>query len=373
MSSGKCSLLNHVLHTDVLPVGVNPITAVPTRLVFGTEAHLTVTFADRQIKRYPIGDLTQYASEERNPGNQFEVARLVVRLPSPRLQEGLVLVDTPGLGALAMAGAAETLALSPPMRPRYCADQRSESHRRRRSEHDPCAVAGRHPGDGPAQQTVGKTPMVELGRVRRGLPGRVVAKLEMRNPCGSVKDRVGVALIDDAENRGVLRAGMTIVEATGGNTGIGLAFAAAIRVTGSSSRCPRRRLPKGWHCSGTWERKSNSRPASSWAMRSLGPCNLSRRFRARSCWTSSEIQQTPKFTGEPQRWKSGTIPRALLTCSSRRSVPVERSLGFGEELKRRKPSVRVVTVEPAGAAVLSGGRPGTTSFRALASGSFPRC
>jgi cysteine synthase A len=77
--------------------------------------------------------------------------------------------------------------------------------------------------------SVGKTPMVELGRIAKGLPGRVVAKLEMRNPCGSVKDRVGVALIEDAERRGVLRPGMTLVEATGGNTGIGLAFAAAIR------------------------------------------------------------------------------------------------------------------------------------------------
>lgn len=62
--------------------------------------------------------------------------------------------------------------------------------------------------------------MVELARIGRGLPGRIVAKLEMRNPCGSVKDRVGVALIDDAEHRGALRAGMTIVEPTGGNTGI---------------------------------------------------------------------------------------------------------------------------------------------------------
>jgi cysteine synthase A len=77
--------------------------------------------------------------------------------------------------------------------------------------------------------TVGGTPLVELGRMAHGLPARVVAKLEMRNPCGSVKDRVGVALIEDAERRGVLRPGMTLVEATGGNTGIGLAFAAAVR------------------------------------------------------------------------------------------------------------------------------------------------
>src|SRR5207302_8033258 len=82
---------------------------------------------------------------------------------------------------------------------------------------------------GDATATVGKTPLVELGRLAKGLPGRVVAKLEMRNPCGSVKDRVGVALIEDAERRRGLRPGMTLIEATGGNTGIGLAFAAVVR------------------------------------------------------------------------------------------------------------------------------------------------
>src|SRR5712691_1849584 len=80
-----------------------------------------------------------------------------------------------------------------------------------------------------ATDTVGRTPLVELGRIGKGLPGRVVAKLEMRNPCGSVKDRVGVALIESAERQGILRPGMRLVEATGGNTGIGLAFAAATR------------------------------------------------------------------------------------------------------------------------------------------------
>src|SRR5229473_3670084 len=77
--------------------------------------------------------------------------------------------------------------------------------------------------------TVGHTPMVQLVRLSRDLPGRVVAKLEMRNPCGNVKDRVGLALIDDAEANGTLRRGITLVEPTGGNTGIGLAFVAAIR------------------------------------------------------------------------------------------------------------------------------------------------
>jgi cysteine synthase A len=77
--------------------------------------------------------------------------------------------------------------------------------------------------------TVGRTPLVELRRRAKNLRGRVFAKLEMRNPCGSVKDRVGVALIEDADARGLLKAGMTIVGPTGGNTGVGLAFVSAIR------------------------------------------------------------------------------------------------------------------------------------------------
>src|ERR1700692_1070482 len=80
-----------------------------------------------------------------------------------------------------------------------------------------------------AAATVGRTPLVDLTRLSGGLHARVVGKLEMRNPAGSVKDRLGTALIEDAERRGVLQPGMTLVEATGGNTGIGLAFAAAIR------------------------------------------------------------------------------------------------------------------------------------------------
>ncbi|MGQ9632952.1 MAG: dynamin family protein [Bryobacteraceae bacterium] len=113
VSSGKSSLLNRILGTDVLPVGVNPITAVPTRLVYGEQPRLTVTFADRQVKECPAGDLEKYASEEMNPGNELGVTRLVVALPSPRLRDGLVFVDTPGLGALATERAAETLSYLP--------------------------------------------------------------------------------------------------------------------------------------------------------------------------------------------------------------------------------------------------------------------
>src|SRR5713226_8104110 len=78
-------------------------------------------------------------------------------------------------------------------------------------------------------QSVGKTPLVKLRRVTEGLEARVYVKVEALNPGGSVKDRVGIAMIAEAERRGWLRPGGTIIEATAGNTGIGLAMAAAVK------------------------------------------------------------------------------------------------------------------------------------------------
>src|SRR5437868_6594515 len=76
---------------------------------------------------------------------------------------------------------------------------------------------------------VGNTPMVPLGRIAAGLPVPVFGKAEFLNPGGSVKDRIAKAIVDDAEASGVLRPGMTLVEATAGNTGVGLALVAAVR------------------------------------------------------------------------------------------------------------------------------------------------
>src|SRR5512147_2606276 len=78
-------------------------------------------------------------------------------------------------------------------------------------------------------QTIGNTPLIKLSRLTAGLPGTVAIKHEGFNPCSSVKDRIGVAMIDDAIRRGVLKPGMVVVEPTSGNTGIGVAFAAVAR------------------------------------------------------------------------------------------------------------------------------------------------
>ena len=79
------------------------------------------------------------------------------------------------------------------------------------------------------ESAIGRTPLVRLNRVTDGLPVTLLAKVETMNPGGSVKDRIGLAMIEDAEQRGLLKKGGTIVEATAGNTGVGLALAAAVK------------------------------------------------------------------------------------------------------------------------------------------------
>lgn len=113
VSAGKSSLLNYILQKDVLPVGVNPITAVPTRILFGLEPKLIVRFADNKTQIYEIEKLAEFATEQQNTANEKNVTRLNIELPAPRLQDGVVFVDTPGLGSLAGAGASETIAYLP--------------------------------------------------------------------------------------------------------------------------------------------------------------------------------------------------------------------------------------------------------------------
>ena len=113
VSSGKSSLLNAMLGSDVLPVGVTPITAVPTRLLYGETPVVHVWFANRTPERFDIAHLPEFVAEQLNRGNEKHVTKIVVQLPSPRLREGIAFVDTPGLGSLATRGAAETLAYLP--------------------------------------------------------------------------------------------------------------------------------------------------------------------------------------------------------------------------------------------------------------------
>ena len=219
--------------------------------------------------------------------------------------------------------------------------------------------------------TVGRTPMVELARLAKGLPGRVVGKLEMRNPCGSVKDRVGAALIEDAEQKGILRPGMTLVEPTGGNTGIGLAYVAAIRGYRLILTMP--------------ETMSKEKVA---LLRHLGaevvltPGILMGDAVARAERIVKEIpgavmldqfknRANPDIhrrTTAIEIWEDTQGVVDVFVCAVGTGGTIT---GVGEVLKERKPPVRVVAVEPANAAVLSGGAAGNHRIPGIGVGFIP--
>ena len=113
VSCGKSSLLNYLLSTEVLPCGVTPVTAVPIRIVAGATSIVTVAFATGKPERFPAGHIAAFASEEQNPGNARHVTDILLELPAVRLAGDVCFVDTPGLGSLATAGAAQTLAFLP--------------------------------------------------------------------------------------------------------------------------------------------------------------------------------------------------------------------------------------------------------------------
>jgi len=113
VNSGKSSLLNYLLGAEILPVGVLPVTAVLTRLRRAENAELVVRFDVSEAQRLPIERIAEFVTEEGNPGNKHRVAEVELRMPNPRLAEGVVFMDTPGIGSLATFGAAQTKAYLP--------------------------------------------------------------------------------------------------------------------------------------------------------------------------------------------------------------------------------------------------------------------
>jgi cysteine synthase len=222
-----------------------------------------------------------------------------------------------------------------------------------------------------AVETVGGTPLVELSRLARGLHARVAGKLEMRNPAGSVKDRLGVALIEDAEKRGVLKPGMTIVEATGGNTGIGLAFAAAIRGY---------RLILTMPDSMSKERVALLRQYGAEIVLTPGILMTEAVTRAREITASTpgaiNLNQFAnpanpalhRRTTAVEIWNDtgGAVDILVSAVGTGGTIT-----GVGELLKERKGTVKVVAVEPAGAAVLSGKPAGSHQMPGIGVGFVP--
>jgi cysteine synthase A len=219
-------------------------------------------------------------------------------------------------------------------------------------------------------QTIGRTPLVELRRLDTS-GARVLVKLESRNPGGSVKDRVGVSLVEDAEKRGLLKPGALLVEPTSGNTGIALAFVAAA---------------KGYRLTLTMpEHISQERVA---FLRMLGaeivftPGALMREAVRRAeeiagATPGAVMLQQFRNPANPDIHRRTTAEEIWEDTGGALDVFVAgvgtggTITGVGEVLKKRRPTCRVVAVEPAGAAVLSGRSPGSHHLPGLGAGFVP--
>ncbi len=225
-----------------------------------------------------------------------------------------------------------------------------------------------------AEQLIGHTPLLELTHVEKkyGLKAKIVAKMEMFNPAGSVKDRVALAMINEAEASGKLKEGSVIIEPTSGNTGIGLASVAAVRgyrliiVMPDTMSVERRQLMKAYGAelvlsegakgmSGAIERAeelSHEIPGSFIAGQFVNPANPKAHFET----TGPEIWDDTD--GHVDYFVAGVGTGGTVT-------------GVGEYLKSRSESVKIVAVEPATSAVLSTGKAGPHKIQGIGAGFVP--
>ena len=223
-------------------------------------------------------------------------------------------------------------------------------------------------------QLVGKTPLVELTRYgeRHGLAARLVAKVEMMNPSGSVKARAALAMIEDAERRGQLKAGSTIIEPTSGNTGIGLAMVAAVKgyrlvlAMPDTMSMERRKLLAAYGAelvltegskgmAGSIARAEELRkeiPNSFIPMQFANRANpLAHELTTgREIWNDTDGQVTAVVAGVGT---GGTIS------------------GVGRALKQRNPDVRIIAVEPAASPLLTGGKAAPHGLQGIGANFIP--
>ncbi len=222
-------------------------------------------------------------------------------------------------------------------------------------------------------QTVGNTPLVRLGRVSAGLQAEVVGKLEFFNPLSSVKDRIAVAMIEDAERQGLLRRDSVIIEPTSGNTGIGLAFVCAARgyrlilTMPETMSVERRQLlaimgaevvltPGSRGMPGAVEKAQELKqatPNSFMPQQFNNPANprIHRETTAEEIWRDTDGRVDIVVAGVGT---GGTIT------------------GIAEAIKPRKPAFKAIAVEPADSPVLSGGRPGPHAIQGIGAGFIPQ-
>lgn len=221
-------------------------------------------------------------------------------------------------------------------------------------------------------ELIGSTPLIKLNCIRVDRGAYILAKLELANPGGSVKDRIGLSMVEAAERNGYLKRGATIVEPTSGNTGIGLALVAAVKgyklilVMPDSMSVERRKLFQAYGA------KIVLTPGSKGM---LGAVRKAEELvRGRGDYFMPQQFNNPanphihyKTTGE-EIWKQtrGKINAFVAGVGTGGTVT-----GVGRLLKRKKPGIKIVAVEPEGSAVLSGGKPGPHKIQGIGAGFIP--
>ena len=222
-------------------------------------------------------------------------------------------------------------------------------------------------------ETVGRTPLIQLNRIAAGLPARVVVKHEGYNPFNSVKDRIGAAMIDDAIQRGALKKGMVIVEPTSGNTGIGLAYAAAARgfrcvfTMPETMTLERRNMLRALGCKVVLtEGPKGMKGAIARAEEVLGKLG-DRGFMPRQFDNPANPAMHYRTTG-PEIWEdtAGAVDVFVSGIGTGGTIT-----GAGRFLREKKKEIRIVAVEPAESPVLSGGQPSPHKQQGIGAGFVP--
>jgi cysteine synthase A len=221
--------------------------------------------------------------------------------------------------------------------------------------------------------TFGNTPLVKIPRLNLGVAGTVLVKMESFNPAGSVKDRIGVSMIEAAERDGRLRPDTVIIEPTSGNTGIALAFVAAakgypiILTMPDTMTLERRNLLKAYGAQLVLTPGAEGMPGAIRKAQEIHASNPSKYFMPQQFENPANPEIHRRTTAE-EIWRDtdGNVDALVSAIGTGGTIT-----GVGEVIKSRKPTFHVVAVEPDASPVLSGGKPGPHKIQGTGAGFVP--